>query len=122
MEDEDLTYEELTEDIEGEVPIEQVIPEGRTVVMRDDDTLRVEIRRQGNELVATYRDPGSGDTVLRIHLYADGSSTIEGPSIDPNFWTILLNGEEVSLQDLRGIESFDETSLDADNKELHIQT
>lgn len=96
---------------------------GESMIVNDDGDLRVETTRTDEMLfTTTYTDAETGE--LRLALQVDattGSTALDPRHIDTAFWTLIADGQERPMSDLkRALRAIDDPSIEVKPDERKI--
>ncbi len=100
------------------------MPLGQTVVTKNDNRAKVEVTKTGpGETTVVYRDPTSGEVVLLAQWIPRDSGLVVDPNtINPSFWTLIVDGEETPVSKFEEVANSTSTgaAIDGDDRTIKL--
>lgn len=98
---------------------------GESLVTRDDEDWTVETTRTKEHLfTTTYRDADTGTLRLALQVnITTGATALDPRHIDTSFWTLVVDGIERSMSDLKSVlATIPDPGIEVkpDREEIHV--
>ncbi len=97
---------------------------GQTVVTKNDSQVKMEATKTGpDEVIVAYRDSTTGEVVLLAQWEpGHGGLVVDPNTIDPSFWTLVVDGEERPVTKFEEAANSTDTgaSIDGDSRSIKL--